>query len=78
MLWKPHSYSDLESFKQKCLNEGNFDEIFSFTSQIDLEKSGIDDDDKRWSEIRKQDWAVGYTTGEKKLETLKTGGKKRI
>ena len=71
MLWKDHTFSDLESFKKNCLLDPKMDEIFSFTSTIDLEKSEIDDDSKRWNEIREQDWSTGYTTGQKKLEMLK-------
>ena len=52
MLWKDYDYNDLASFKESCLKAPKLDEIFSFTSMIDLEKSEIDDDNKRWNEIR--------------------------
>ena len=78
MLWKDVNLEDLTSFKQKCLEDPSTDEIFSFSSTIDLEKSDIDDDAKRWNEIREQDWSTGYTTGQKKLEMLKQGDYKQV
>ena len=70
--------SSLNSHLEKCLEDPSTDEIFSFSSTIDLEKSDIDDDAKRWNEIREQDWSTGYTTGQKKLEMLKQGDYKQV
>ena len=67
MLWRDVSFDDLKSFekflKDRDGGDPNTDGIFSFSSSIDLEKSDIDDDAKRWNEIREQDWSTGYTTG---------------
>lgn len=44
------------------------------SSALDVELSGMDSDNNRYSDQAKDCWQSGFSTSEKKLETLKQGG----
>ena len=50
-LWREHSAVELANFESKLnLGDKSLSDIMPFSSKIDVEKSGIDDDEKRYDE----------------------------
>ena len=56
----------------------SWEDLVPFQSKLNIEKSGIDDDSKRWQDEAMDCWQTGFSNVQKKLETLKHGSKSKI
>ena len=76
LLWREQSLDSLSGFETH-LNKGDksLDELLPMHSKLSIEKSGIDDDTKRYQDEALQSWQTGFSNSQKILETLKHGGK---
>lgn len=75
-LWNVHEKSKLTAFRD-LLEQGGLDvsNLHAATSRLDVEKSGLDSDEARYEQQALELRQAGYSTMEKKLESLKQGGK---
>ena len=75
-LWREQTRDAVSGFHTH-LNMGgtSWDALHPIQSKLNTEKSGIDNDPKRYSDQAREAWASGFTSGERKIATLKQGGK---
>lgn len=52
-------------------------DLLPLQSKLDMEASGIDEDAKRYQDQAMDCWQTGFSNHQKKIETLKHGGKYR-
>ena len=71
-LWQEQTPEQLSGFDAHLnMEDVSWDDLHPVQSKLDLEISGIDNDTKRYSDQARQCWQSGFSTSEKKLETLK-------
>lgn len=74
-LWREQEADSLSGFTDILeMNGKTLTDLFPFRAKIDVEKSGIDEDEKRYNEQVKDCWQTGFATREKRIEELKQGG----
>ena len=59
------------------MNGKTWESMHPVHSKLNLEISNIDNDIKRYDDQAREAWQSGFSSSEKKLETLKQGGKYR-
>ena len=75
-LWNSSDYEQLIGFRQ--LLYGDPSSLHKSTSRIDVEKSGIDTDAKRYEDEARGLFQAGFLTAERHLEQLKQGDHKQL
>lgn len=80
MLWREKSRDALSGFDSLLeMNgkdwKGAAKDFLPINAQLDVESSGIDDDSKRYQDQAMDCWQTGFSNHQKKVETLKHGGK---
>ena len=72
VLWSAYSFSNIRDFiEQLNVNEAEWNQMHTVSSILAIEKSGLDSDDKRFEQQALELRQAGYSTTEKKLESLK-------
>ena len=75
-LWREQSRDTLSGFDSHLnMDNKKWEDLQPFQSKLDIEKSGLDSDDKRYNDQAADCWQIGFTNHLKKVETLKHGGK---
>ena len=76
VLWREREYSEISSFEDYLNMDGrSMEDLQPFQSRLRIDKSGIEDDPKRFTDQALDCWQTGFSTTEKRLESLKRGGK---
>ena len=75
-LWREQNRDTLSGFDAHLnMDNKKWEDLQPFQSKLDIEKSGLDSDDKRYKDQAADCWQTGFTNHQKKIETLKHGGK---
>ena len=75
-LYTETQFSKISTFKDLLNLEGcDWDTMHIASGALDKNNSGLDSDEKRYEEQALELRQAGYTTREKKLDSLKQGGK---
>ena len=78
MLWRDKSRDALSAFDSLLNMDGKqWKDLLPLHATLDIESSGIDDDRKRYQDQAMDCWQTGFSNHQKKIETLKHGGKCR-
>ena len=76
MLWREKSRDALSGFESHLNMDGKqWKDMLPLQAKLDVESSGSDDDPKRYQDQSMNCWQTGFSNHQKKIETLKHGGK---